>query len=207
MATTNFDPSIYNIQKMTNDVVKKYIPDESEDTLALGTFGYLQDIFSLQIQNDIILNSELGNELWPSRAKYEKNVEGACMAILEFNKGLIDSVCDIVPAVKPQIAFYEMFGVEGIKVFNETCKYAKEKGMCVIADVKRGDIGTTAAGYSNAYLGKTPLCDEKVSMFDVDFVTVIGCESVAEDLKPTVRKILDMFEENKRLKSKMIKER
>ena len=79
------------------------------------------------------------------RVKYEKNVEGACMAILEFNKGLIDSVCDIVPAVKPQIAFYEMFGIEGIKVFNETCKYAKEKGMIVIADVKRGDIGSTAA--------------------------------------------------------------
>lgn len=106
------------------------------------------------------------------RAKYEKSVEGACKAILEFNKGLIDSVCDIVPAVKPQIAFYEMFGTEGIKVFNETCKYAKEKGMCVIADVKRGDIGSTAAGYSNAYLGKTPLGDEEVSIYDVDFVTV-----------------------------------
>ena len=68
------------------------------------------------------------------RAKYERSVEGACRAILEFNKGLIDSVFDIVPAVKPQIAFYEMFGVEGIGVFNETCKYAKKKGMIVIAD-------------------------------------------------------------------------
>lgn len=71
---TNFDPSIYNIQSMVNDVVKKYIPDETDDTLALGTFGYLADISALQIQNDIILNSELGNELWPSRAKYEKNI-------------------------------------------------------------------------------------------------------------------------------------
>lgn len=106
------------------------------------------------------------------RTKYGRSVEGACKAILEFNKGLIDSVCDIVPAVKPQIAFYEMFGTEGIKVFNETCKYAKQKGMCVIADVKRGDIGSTAAGYSNAYLGRTPLGDEKVSIYDVDFVTV-----------------------------------
>ncbi len=106
------------------------------------------------------------------KTKYTKDIEGACKAILEFNKGLIDSVCDIVPAVKPQIAFYEMFGVEGIKVFNETCKYAKEKGMCVIADVKRGDIGSTAAGYSNAFLGKTPIGDEKVSIYDVDFVTV-----------------------------------
>ena len=106
------------------------------------------------------------------KAKYTKDIEGACKAILEFNKGLIDSVCDIVPAVKPQIAFYEMFGAEGIKVFNETCKYAKNKGMCVIADVKRGDIGSTAAGYSNAFLGRTPIGDEKVSIYDVDFVTV-----------------------------------
>lgn len=106
------------------------------------------------------------------RAKYSQDIEGACRAILEFNKGLIDSVYDIVPAVKPQIAFYEMFGIEGIKVFNKTCKYAKQKGMVVIADVKRGDIGSTAAGYSNAYLGKTPIEQEKVSIYDVDFVTV-----------------------------------
>lgn len=71
---TNFDPSIYNIQQTINDITKKYIPNESEDTLALGIFGYVQDVTSLQIQNDIIINSELGNELWPSRAKYEKNV-------------------------------------------------------------------------------------------------------------------------------------
>ena len=106
------------------------------------------------------------------RTKYSENIDGACKAILEFNKELIDSVYDIVPAVKPQIAFYEMFGAEGIKVFNETCKYAKQKGMIIIADVKRGDIGSTAAGYSNAYLGKTPIGQEKVSIYDVDFVTV-----------------------------------
>ena len=106
------------------------------------------------------------------RTKYSEDIEGACKAILEFNKELIDSVYDIVPAVKPQIAFYEMLGAEGIKVFNETCKYAKQKGMIIIADVKRGDIGSTAAGYSNAYLGKTPIGEEKVSIYDVDFVTV-----------------------------------
>lgn len=106
------------------------------------------------------------------RTKYSEDIEGACKAILEINKELIDSVYDIVPAVKPQIAFYEMFGEEGIKVFNETCKYAKQKGMIIIADVKRGDIGSTAAGYSNAYLGKTPIGEEKVSIYDVDFVTV-----------------------------------
>lgn len=72
--TNNFDPSIYNIQETINEISKRYVPDESEDTLALGLFGYIQDVASLQIQNDIIINSELGNELWPSRAKYEKNV-------------------------------------------------------------------------------------------------------------------------------------
>ena len=71
---TNFDPSIYNIQQTINDIAKDYIPNENEDTLALGLFGYIEDITSVQIQNDIIIGSELGNELWPSRAKYEKNV-------------------------------------------------------------------------------------------------------------------------------------
>ena len=70
----NFDPSIYGIHQTINDIAKMYIPNESQDTLALGLFGYIADIASLQIQNDIIINSELGNELWPSRAKYEKNV-------------------------------------------------------------------------------------------------------------------------------------
>lgn len=104
--------------------------------------------------------------------KYDKTIKGACSAILEFNKTLIDATYDIIPAVKPQIAFYEMFGVDGIDVFNQTCKYAKQKGMIVIADIKRGDIGSTAEGYSNAYLGKTPLGDIQESIFDVDFVTI-----------------------------------
>ena len=104
--------------------------------------------------------------------KYSKDLQGVSDAILEFNKELIDATCDIIPAVKPQIAFYEMFGIPGIKVFEETCKYAKDKGMIVIADIKRGDIGTTAQGYSNAFLGKTPIDDVEKSIFDVNFVTV-----------------------------------
>ena len=104
--------------------------------------------------------------------KYENNLEGACKAIIEFNKTLIDATYDIIPAVKPQIAFYEMFGVKGIKAFQETCRYAKEKGMLVIADIKRGDIGSTASGYSNAYIGRTPLLDKEEIIFDVDFVTI-----------------------------------
>ena len=103
--------------------------------------------------------------------KYDKTLEGVSKAILEYNKALIDETCDIIPAVKPQIAFYEMFGIPGLEAFKETCKYAKEKGMIVIADIKRGDIGSTAQGYSNAFLGKTKIGDHEESIFDVDFIT------------------------------------
>ena len=104
--------------------------------------------------------------------KYPKTLEGVAQAIVEYNKALIDATYDIIPAVKPQIAFYEMFGIPGMQAFKETCEYAKQKGMIVIADIKRGDIGSTAQGYSNAYLGKTKIGDIEQSIFDVDFVTV-----------------------------------
>lgn len=106
------------------------------------------------------------------KSKYNGSVEKICEGILEYNKSLIDSVCDIIPAIKPQMAFYEMFGIEGIKCFKETCKYAKEKDMIIIVDAKRGDIGSTAAGYSNAYLGSTPMGNFEENFVDVDFVTV-----------------------------------
>nr|MBP3680754.1 orotidine-5'-phosphate decarboxylase [Clostridia bacterium] len=104
--------------------------------------------------------------------KYDKTLQGVSEAILEYNKALIDATYDIIPAIKPQIAFYEMFGVEGINVFNETCKYARKKQMVVIADIKRGDIGTTAQGYSNAFLGKTQVGNTEIDVFNVDFVTI-----------------------------------
>lgn len=106
------------------------------------------------------------------RRKYNGSIEKVCEGIFEYNKTLIDNVYDIIPAVKPQMAFYEMFGVEGIKCFKETCKYAKQKGMIVILDAKRGDIGSTAVAYSNAYLGKTSMGDMQETFFDVDFITV-----------------------------------
>lgn len=104
--------------------------------------------------------------------KYPNTLEGASKAIIEYNKALIGATCDIIPAIKPQLAFYEMFGIEGIKAFQETCMYAKEKGMLVIVDAKRGDIGSTAQGYSNAYLGKTKIGGKEESIFDIDFLTV-----------------------------------
>ena len=105
--------------------------------------------------------------------KYPKDLEGVSKAIIEYNKALIDATNDIIPAIKPQIAFYEMFGIPGMEAFYETCKYAKEKGMLVIADIKRGDIGSTAQGYSNAYLGKTKIGEKEESIFDVELITVI----------------------------------
>lgn len=98
--------------------------------------------------------------------------EGAAQAIIEFNTRLIDAICDIVPAVKPQLAYYEMYGIEGIKAFDETVKYAKKKGLLVIADGKRNDIGSTAQAYSAAYLGNTPIEKEKHKAFDTDALTV-----------------------------------
>ena len=108
-------------------------------------------------------------------------LEGVSQAIIEYNKELIDNTYDIIPAIKPQMAFYEMFGIPGMKAFQETCRYAKEKGMIVIVDNKRGDIGSTAKGYSNAYLGKTPIGEKEEAIFDVDFITVnpyIGCDCI-----------------------------
>ncbi len=119
-------------------------------------------------------------------SKYEKTIEGACSAIVEFNKALIDATYDIIPAVKPQIAFYEMFGIPGMVAFKETCEYAKQKGMCVIIDAKRGDIGSTAEGYSNAFIGKTTIGDKKEAIFDADFVTVnpyLGSDGIKPFIK------------------------
>ncbi len=115
------------------------------------------------------------------RKKYDKTLKGVASCIVEFNKKLIDAICDVIPAVKPQIAFYEMYGIEGMKAFEETCKYAKEKELVVIADIKRGDIGTTAKAYSNAFLGKTLVGDKEESIYDVDFVTLnpyMGIDSI-----------------------------
>ena len=125
------------------------------------------------------------------RNKYSNNLEGIAKAILEYNKELIDNTYDIIPAIKPQLAFYEMFGIEGMTAFKETCKYAKEKGMIVIADAKRGDIGSTAKGYSNAYLGETQIGDKNISVFDnIDFLTVnpyLGVDSITPFVEDCIK--------------------
>ncbi|MDO5397537.1 MAG: orotidine-5'-phosphate decarboxylase [bacterium] len=105
-------------------------------------------------------------------AEYGKNLKGATEAIWEFNKGLIDALYDVVPAVKPQSAFYEMYGLPGEEVLHRTIAYAKEKGLYIILDVKRNDIGSTAEAYSKAYLGKVDIEGELVDACPVDCVTV-----------------------------------
>ncbi len=113
-------------------------------------------------------------------------LKAAAEALLEFNKGIIDAVCDVVPVVKPQVAFYEILGYEGMRVYEETLDYAHEKGLMTIADVKRNDIGSTAEAYADAYLGETKVEEESVRIFDADSVTVnpyLGSDGV----KPFVK--------------------
>ncbi|MCL2294427.1 MAG: orotidine-5'-phosphate decarboxylase [Spirochaetes bacterium] len=116
----------------------------------------------------------------PAHGK-ENIFQAAAEAVLEFNKAIIDSVCDIVPAVKLQAAYYEELGAEGIAAFKETASYAKAKGIITIGDVKRNDIGNTCKAYSNAYLGKAEIFGTKVQVFDFDAVTInsyLGREGV-----------------------------
>ncbi|MBU2524675.1 orotidine-5'-phosphate decarboxylase, partial [Patescibacteria group bacterium] len=107
--------------------------------------------------------------------------EAAAHAVLEFNKGIIDATADLVPCVKPQIAFYEQYGFEGIWAYEATVDYAKEKGLLVIADAKRNDIGSTAKGYANAFLGQVDLFGGKYFSLDCDALTVtpyLGADGV-----------------------------
>lgn len=99
----------------------------------------------------------------------------AAESIASFNFALIDAVADIIPAVKPQLAYYELYGIEGLRAFDLTCRYAREKGLLVIADGKRNDIGSTVEAYSGAYLGRAVLDEGGATpVFDVDALTVNG---------------------------------
>ena len=105
-------------------------------------------------------------------SEHGETFEAAAAAILEYNKAIVDSVCDLVPAVKPQIAMYEQFGIPGLKAFTETVSYCREKGLIVIGDVKRGDIGSTSEAYARAHIGKVKIGNSSLPAFDEDFCTV-----------------------------------
>ncbi len=100
--------------------------------------------------------------------------EDVAARVLEFNKKIVDNIADIVPSVKVQIAYYEMYGAAGMKTYYETLKYAKSKGLYVIADAKRNDIGSTASCYAKAFLGETQVNESTLQAFPSDYVTVNG---------------------------------
>ena len=107
-------------------------------------------------------------------AEYGKTLEGAAEALLRFNTAIIDQIHDIVPAIKPQAAYYEMYGWQGVRALAQTIAYAKDKGMFVITDGKRNDIGTTMEAYATAHLGTTDVAGEAVDAFGADALTVNG---------------------------------
>ena len=101
-----------------------------------------------------------------------ENLAGAVEAIWQYNKGIVDAIYDLIPAVKPQIAMYEQFGPEGLAVYKQTVDYCREKGLVVIGDAKRGDIGSTSAAYATGHLGKVTIGGKDYRGFDVDFLTL-----------------------------------
>ena len=118
--------------------------------------------------------------------EHGETLKGAAEAVWLFNKEIIDNTCDLIPAVKPQIAMYEQFGIEGLIVFKRTVDYCREKGLVVIGDVKRGDIGSTSEAYAVGHLGKVQVGSQQYSGFDEDFVTVnpyLGSDGVAPFIK------------------------
>ena len=98
--------------------------------------------------------------------EFGETLEGAAEAVWQFNKGIVDAVCDLVPAVKPQIAMYEQFGVPGLAAFQKTVAYCRQKGLIVIGDIKRGDIGSTSAAYAIGHLGKIRIGEKEYAPFD-----------------------------------------
>ena len=108
-------------------------------------------------------------------AQYGDTFDAAAQAILAYNKEIIDAICDIVPAVKPQAAYYEMYSWQGMWALCETVKYAQEKGMIVIMDGKRNDIGSTMQAYAKAHLGVSEVNGKELSAFGSDMLTVNGC--------------------------------
>ena len=105
-------------------------------------------------------------------AERGETLDAVAEAVWQYNKGIIDATADLIPAVKPQIAMYEQFGIEGLAAFKKTVDYAKEKGLVVIGDVKRGDIGSTSAAYATAHLGKVQVGSKTYVPFNEDFATV-----------------------------------
>lgn len=121
---------------------------------------------------DPMLNYVPEHILKKAYAEYGETLEGAAEAIWQFNKGIVDATYDLIPAVKPQIAMYEQFGIPGMIAFKKTVDYCKSKDLVIIGDVKRGDIGSTSAAYATGHLGKVQVGSQSYAGFDEDFATV-----------------------------------
>jgi len=141
------------------------------------SFDVLQEKI-LALKNPTVVGLDPRLEYIPSfiRARWTKalgtTLNAAAEAVFEFNCGLMDALAGLVPAVKPQSAFYERFGVPGISALEKTLRYARDKGFYVIGDMKRGDIGSTAQAYADAYLGTVPVEGEEFEPFPCDALTV-----------------------------------
>ena len=152
------------------------------------SFDVLQEKI-IRMKNPTVVGLDPKPEYVPEhirKASYEQfgeTFEGAADAIFQFNKGLIDALCDIVPAVKPQSAYYERLGWPGMSMLEKTIRYAHEKGMYVIADIKRGDIGSTAEAYADAWLGVTKVGEALCGGFNADCVTLNGYMG-SDSIKP-----------------------
>lgn len=121
---------------------------------------------------DPMLNYIPEHILKKSYSEFGETLEGAADAIWQFNKEIVDHTYDLIPSVKPQIAMYEQFGIEGLKSYQKTVDYCQEKGLLVIGDAKRGDIGSTSAAYATGHLGKVQVGGKTYSGFHTDFLTV-----------------------------------
>ena len=118
--------------------------------------------------------------------EHGETLEGAAEAIWQYNKGIVDAIYDLIPAVKPQVAMYEQFGIPGMMAFKKTVDYFREKGLVVIGDIKRGDIGSTSEAYAVGHLGKVQVGSKAFYGFDEDFVTVnpyLGSDGVKPFMK------------------------
>ena len=145
----------------------------------------------IELQNPTCVGLDTDFNYLPDEMKEGvNNFKKAASAIYEFNKNIIDAVYDIVPSVKVQIAYYEQYGVDGLKAFKNTIDYAHKKGLIVIADCKRNDIGSTASCYSTAYLGKTKVGDKALKAFAADMLTVKGYLGF-DGIKPFVKDVTE----------------
>lgn len=136
-----------------------------------------------QMNNPTVIGIDPKYDMVPNciKEKYDQTLEGMAKACTEFNQKLIDAIYDIIPAVKLQLAYFEKLGVPGIESFKKTCEYAKQKGMIVMSDAKRGDIGSTCAAYSAPYIGRVEINGKEEAVYDTDFITLnpyMGTDSV-----------------------------